>query len=88
MKKLRRHVLDHQGYAAHCSAFPASQTSQQEPSLHDILVRYQNGLDISQECHANLVLAVKFEKRERRNNVPHNLDALKHVYVIFSFFKY
>lgn len=48
MKKLRRHILDHQGYVSHCGAFPPSQTSQQEPSLHDILVRYQNGLDISQ----------------------------------------
>lgn len=49
MKKvLKRHILNHKGYTAVCGVpFPPSATSQQEPSLYDLLVRYQNGLDIS-----------------------------------------
>lgn len=76
MKKLRRHVLDHQGYAAHCSAFPASQTSQQEPSLHDILVRYQNGLDISQFITTT---AVKASAEQQFANRVGKVDPLTEV---------
>lgn len=46
--KIRRNILNHKGCRTQCGTFPPSQTSQQEPTLHDILVRYQNGLDISQ----------------------------------------
>ena len=44
--KIKRNILEHRGGKITAS-FPPSQTSQQEPSLHEILVRYQNGLDIS-----------------------------------------
>lgn len=47
MKTIKRHILNHSGYRLCGKAYPASETSQQEPSLHDLLVRYQNGLDIS-----------------------------------------
>lgn len=49
MKKvLKRHILEHKGYTlTGGEPFPPSATSQQEPSLYDLLVRYQNGLDIS-----------------------------------------
>lgn len=56
MLKLRRNkynrVCKHQG-----GNFPPSQTTQQEPSLYDLLVRYQNGLDISSYVTTNAVSA-------------------------------
>lgn len=47
MKKIRRNILEYVGKCSSCVVFPPSQTSQFEPSLHEILVRYQSGLDIS-----------------------------------------
>ena len=47
MKKIVRHILEWSGKPCR-SSYPPSETSQVEPTLHDLLVRYQNGLDISQ----------------------------------------
>lgn len=48
MLKIKRNIINGVRHSGGSVVFPCSQTSQQEPSLHDILIRYQNGLDISQ----------------------------------------
>lgn len=47
MLKIKRNVINGFPRLKNVENFPPSATSQQEPSLYDLLVRYQNGLDIS-----------------------------------------
>ena len=74
--RIRRNILNHKGCRTQCGAFPKSQTSQQEPSLHDILVRYQNGLDISQFVTTT---AVKASAEQQFANRVGKVDPLTEV---------
>lgn len=79
---IRRKVLN----TSFCSSnveYPASETTQNEPTLHDILVRYQNGLDVSQYIHekaaqatADLQFMNKLGKVDPLTEIPAHIRKL------------
>lgn len=76
MLKIKRNIINGVRHCGGSVSFPASQTSQQEPSLHDILVRYQNGLDISQFVTTT---AVKASAEQQFANRVGKVDPLTEV---------
>lgn len=75
MKKIIRHILEYSGKPCR-SSYPPSETSQVEPTLHDLLVRYQNGLDISQFVTTP---AVKATAEQQFSNRVGKVDPLTEV---------